>query len=299
MSVKKQETSEHWCIAYRKKDESEFRLVANPKWAWSADPFLVRFRGDIYLFAELFLYKSERSGVLGYCKWMGNGFGKWTVTMDKHWHLSYPNAFVEDDSLYMVPESYQREDISLYVLEEFPNKWKRVRTIVDNAVCVDTTFFRHNEKEYMLTFEPSFKEFGGRLLLYRINGGLIEDSFNCRLIGEISDSMSCSRPAGNIFCSDEGKLIRPAQNCSNGYGCGISLMEIDSVEPTYREHLVREVFPDDVQVIDKPKDIVYTGIHTYNCLGELEVIDLKYSVYDEEEQEARKRIRKVFVEKYV
>ena len=55
---------EHWQIAYRE-DEGEFKLVSNPDWAWAADPFLVKYKGEIYLFAELFLYKSERNGVIG------------------------------------------------------------------------------------------------------------------------------------------------------------------------------------------------------------------------------------------
>ena len=112
----------HWQIAYRKGFEGEFQLVNNPNWGWCADPFLVEYMNNIYLFAEAFLYKSERNGVIVYCKYEENGFSDWKVCMDKHWHLSYPNVYVVDNELYMCPESYQREDVSVYKLIEFPDK---------------------------------------------------------------------------------------------------------------------------------------------------------------------------------
>ena len=99
-----------WEIAYKDSKDSKYKIIKNPDWAWAADPFLVEYQGDIYLFAELFLYKTERNAVLGYCKYSNGTFGEWTVTMDKHWHLSYPNVFVLEDKLYMCPETNQMED---------------------------------------------------------------------------------------------------------------------------------------------------------------------------------------------
>ncbi|GFI63499.1 hypothetical protein IMSAG117_00914 [Lactobacillaceae bacterium] len=83
----------HWKIAYRTSPEEPFKMVPNPEFAWAADPFLIKYEEKIYLFAELFLYKSERNGVIGYCEFMGDHFSEWKVTMDEHWHLSYPTAF--------------------------------------------------------------------------------------------------------------------------------------------------------------------------------------------------------------
>ncbi len=294
----KVESSERWYVAYRKTGQDEFTLVDNPDWAWAADPFLVEYHNEILLFVELFLYKSERNGVLGYCKWDGEKFGEWKVTMDKHWHLSYPNVFVLGDSIYMVPESYQREDISLYVLEGFPDRWKRVRTLVDNTQSVDTTFLTVDGHSYMFTFEPSFRGFGGELFLYNINGKIDDDSIECRKIMKVSDDMKCSRPAGNLFYTEDGKLIRPAQDCSDGYGCRISFMEVEAIEPVYRERLFKTMSPKDIVICNKPNGLNFTGLHTYNRLSDMEVIDLKYSISDPEEQAARARVRQVFVEKY-
>ncbi len=97
----------HFGVAWKYTKDKMWSLVADPPYGWIADPFLVEFEGRLFLFAEIFLYKSERNGVIGYCTFNGDRFGDWTVTMDRHWHLSYPNVFVEDDRLFMCPETWQ------------------------------------------------------------------------------------------------------------------------------------------------------------------------------------------------
>ena len=86
----------HYDIAFRNSKCGRFQLVSPPHYGWVADPFLVEYRGVMYLFAEIFLYNTERNGVLGYCKWDEEHqvWSEWTVTMDRHWHLSYPNVYV-------------------------------------------------------------------------------------------------------------------------------------------------------------------------------------------------------------
>lgn len=278
----------HWQIAYRIKKDRKFVLLPNPSYAWAADPFLVKYREKIYLFAELFLYRSERNGVIGYCEYQNGQFGEWTVTMDRHWHLSYPNVFVHDDKLYMCPESYQREDVSIYELQEFPDRWKKVVTLIDNEKCADSTFFRYEGESYLFTFKPSFHQYGGQLFLYHIKDGSI--------IGEqyISDNKISARPGGNVLYID-GKYFRVSQDCSSGYGCGLVFSEIRNVWPKYEESIVKRVSADDILGSCQGK---YIGIHTYNTLNGIEVVDLKYPTFSLQEYMAQRRVRKVFLFKY-
>lgn len=278
----------HWQIAYRIKDEKEFHLIPNPPYAWAADPFLVEFQEKIYLFAELYLYKSERNGVIGYCEYNNGVFGEWIVTMDRHWHLSYPNIFVYRNELYMCPESYQREDVSVYKLREFPDNWIKTDTLIENEKCVDTTFFSYKGEIYLFTFKPSFHKYGGCLYLYRLKDGCID--------GEkyITDNREYARPGGNIL-NKNGKYIRVSQDCTKDYGCGLAFSEIDSVWPNYEEHLIKKISVDDIPIKTKGK---FTGIHTYNTLNDIEVIDLKYRDFSFQEYIAQKRVRKVFLNKY-
>lgn len=280
---------EHWQIAFRKNQEGKFKLVENPDWAWAADPFLVQYKGEIYLFAELFLYKSERNGVIGYCKYDGEKFGKWSVTMDRHWHISYPNVWVENEKLYMCPETYQMGEVAVYELIEFPDKWRKVCVLLNNDEYVDSTFLFHNQKHYLFTYRHTTSRIQGELLCYTVgeDGSVGEAVF-------ISNDVGRARPGGN-FLHRDGRLIRVSQDCRKGYGAGLVFSEVKSLSPKYVETEVARIYP---ETIEGNWNRRFTGIHTYNCCGDLEVIDLKYEVRSMKEYFARRRIRKVFVDKY-
>ncbi len=278
----------HWQIAYREEKEGKFHLIPNPPFGWCADPFLVEYKSHIYLFAEIYLYKSERNGVIGYCEYRNGEFGEWVVTMDKHWHLSYPNVFVHNDNLYMCPESYQREEIAVYRLIEFPDKWRKVKTLIENGMYVDTTFLEMYDATYLFTFEPAFSRYGGKLLLYKFQGERMSQPL-C-----ITEDVSKARPGGNLIRNGE-RIIRVSQNSLNGYGCGLVFNEVDALWPEYKEHELKRIFPKDIPIESRRE---FLGVHTYNSLGNLEVIDLKYSIYSWKEHMARRHTRKVFVNKY-
>lgn len=278
----------HWCIAYRTSEDKNFEVIKNPKWAWCADPFLVKFQGEIYLFAEAFLYKTERKGLIVYAKFENGKFGNWQVTMDKHWHISYPNVFVYENNLYMCPETYQKEEVALYKLVSFPDHWERVSVLVDNMKCVDTTFLRDGGEIYMYTFEPTFHGSEGSLYIYKYNNGEFSEK------KKVCDDLRYARPAGNMIWKD-GKRYRVAQNCEREYGSGITIMEVESVWPEYREKQIVKIFPYDIK-LNKMKR--YCGIHTYNTFENIEVVDLKYEKSSVIEYFAKRRVRKVFVNKY-
>lgn len=278
----------HWVIAYRKKEDEEFHTVPNPNWGWCADPFLVKYRGEIYLFAEAFLYKTERKGVLVYCKWNGKCFGDWTVTMDEHWHLSFPNVWTQNDKLYMCPESYQRGDVACYRLVDFPNQWKREKILIDNVKYVDTVFVERNRKKYLFTFAPAFKDSAGILKVFESSGGVYRE------IGNITSDKTLARPGGNFICGKD-TMVRVGQNSENTYGEGLTFLKVESWFPTYRETEIKKVYARDVPIESKIK---FCGIHTYNQLEDLEVIDLKYESDFVHEANSQARVRSIFINKY-
>lgn len=279
----------HWQIAYRMSCDEPFKMVPNPQFAWAADPFLVEFNQKIYLFAELFLYKSERNGVIGFCEFINGQFTEWQVAMDEHWHLSYPNVFVRDEKLYMCPESYQKKEVGIYELQKLPNQWKQVETLFDNVKYVDTTFLQHGNDQYIFTFKPTFQGDGGTLLLYKKNvDGILSDPF------EVTDDVSVSRPGGNII-RENGKLYRVSQDSTHSYGDGIVFSEIDSLWPIYREHVIGRMTPQNQQILTGKKVL---GMHTYNRCGAMEVIDIRYYEPSLREYLAAQRTHKVFLNKY-
>lgn len=279
---------ERWQVAYRRKGEDSFTLLSNPKWGWAADPFPVVYEGSLYIFAEIFLYKSERNGVIAYCKWENDGFGDWQVSMDRHWHISYPNVFVVDGKLYMCPETRQNEEIAVYELKEFPDRWEKVKVLLSNVQCVDSTFCEYQGERFLFTFRPIRTGSKGSLCLYKI-----DEAANLSLYMETVDTLS-ARPGGNVIRKD-GRLIRVAQDGTSGYGCGLVFCEIDAIYPVYKEHEIKRV---SAQEIPGNWNRKFEGVHTYNQIEACEVIDLKYQEFSLQEYWARKRVRKVFVRKY-
>ncbi len=277
----------YW-IAYREGGTGYFQIVEPPSYGWTADPFLVQYQGNIYLFAEIFLYKSERNGKIGYCKYENGRFGDWVISMDKHWHLSYPNVFVRNDKLYMVPESYQLEEVAVYELIEFPNRWKKIKTLIDNVEYCDSTFMEYEGNYYMFTYERNVDRSKDKEIIYQIIDGELGE------YRVVSTSQEGARSAGNIII-EGNKHLRIGQNGVPEYGSGMIVYEIDSVWPKYREHEVKRFKPGDFNPEWKDH---YIGCHTYNRLGGLEVIDVIGLCEDKEEEEAITHTQKVFVNKY-
>lgn len=279
----------HWQIAYRKSKEEPFRMVDNPEYAWAADPFLVEYGGQIYLFAELFLYRSERNGVIGYCVYENGRFGRWHVSMDEHWHLSYPNVYVRDKELFMCPESWQKNEVGIYRLAQFPDRWEQTQCLFRNVKYVDTTFLEQGGERFIFTFAPAFSGDEGQLLLFRekADGTISEPSV-------ITSDIGIARPGGNIIRQNK-RLLRVSQDCRNSYGEGLVFSEIESLGPEYKEHVVKRISPKNVRIETKKKVL---GMHTYNRLGGIEVIDIKYYAPSYCEYRAAKRTHHVFLNKY-
>ena len=80
-----------------------------------------------------------------------------------------------------------------------------------------------------------------------------------------------ARPAGNVVRRSDGRLFRPIQDCSKGYGLGLVLAEIERLD---RDHFVQTVR---ATVAPGPH---WAGrrLHTVNRVGRLEVIDGAASV---------------------
>lgn len=280
---------EHWQIAYREGKDEIFKLVSNPSWAWAADPFLVEYETKIYLFAELYLYKSERNGVIGCCEYKDGKFGGWSVVMDCHWHLSYPNVWVKNGKLYMCPEMYQTGEVAVFELISFPDKWKKIHVFLNNGKYVDSTFMKYQDKNYLFTYHLTKSAIAGELLLFEILEDGTLSGGDC-----ICDDIGKARPGGNLIkCGD--RVIRVSQDSTDGYGKGLVFSEVERVFPLYEEKEIMRIGPNDIKGNWNGK---FFGVHTYNRCRDLEVIDLKYRTFSVEEYIAQKRVRKVFMNKY-
>lgn len=256
---------EFWTIAYRPRGEqtlpentaAPFRVIPNTWRYWAADPHLFEEGGKTWVFAELY-DRVLRRGVIGCCYITENGASPWKVALNMPFHLSYPHLFRKEDGIYMIPESYVGNEIALYKAVDFPYHWERVKPIKENCVAVDTTRIPWNGSTWLLTQDED-----SGLTLMTENG---EKSWSIRK----DDPMT--RPAGPVFVHN-GKLLRPSQDCSDGYGRAVRFHEVLEVgDGIYREKFLCEIRPEQIT-----SDLKFPaeGIHTYGQTEKYEVIDLK------------------------
>jgi hypothetical protein len=79
-----------------------------------------------------------------------------------------------------------------------------------------------------------------------------------------------ARPAGRIVRQDR-RLLRPAQDCEQGYGTGVVWQEILELTPwCYRER--------EVAYWHGPRDLGVAGVHTFDRIGALQAIDFKHAI---------------------
>lgn len=239
--------------------KNEYHVIKNNFLSWAADPFPIEYNGELYIFAEIFLYLKAK-GTIGYCKLTEDGFSKWKTVIEEPYHLSFPNLFWEGNVLYMCPESHQNHSLYLYKCVRFPDMWEKDKVLAYGDFN-DTVFFSWRDDRYSLTYSLDHK-----LHMRKEVNGTWEDR-------DISDQVSDTdaiRPAGKIFTRD-GKHIIPVQIGTPAYGSGIIFKEFDISWPDYWERELLRMMPENT-ITDRKRN--YIGLHTFNFSENYTVIDL-------------------------
>lgn len=245
---------------------SEFKVIADTYRYWTADPFLYKKNGEYYLFFEAF-DRLKRKGVIGVRKIDGENAGKISIIYESEGHLSYPFIYEENGQLYIMPESMEEHKTFRLKCVDFPFKWEYDKDIFKGDY-VDTTALDVNSTKYYISEKVVEKGVFDRVdLLYETDDGVIESVNN-----PIKCDITNARSAGKIFKSGNS-FIRPSQDCGEFYGEKLNFNKIEEISnQTYKETLLKTVTIDRIKTNDCKK---YVGIHTYNRLDNIEVIDLK------------------------
>lgn len=244
----------------------EFIKLIPPKDRFWADPHITGVNGKHYIFIEEFL-NAKNKGHISVIEL--DELGNWKApvkVLEKDYHLSYPFIFKWKDKFYMVPESRANKTIDLYECTEFPRQWNFKQHLMENISAVDTTLVNYSNKWWLFTAMAENEAAAPNIELFLFyTDDIFSGEWKAHLQNPIVSDVKSARPAGSLFVKD-GKLFRPSQDCSKGYGHGIDLNEIMVLTETeYRERKVLSIRP------DWDKKIVAT--HTYASCGNLTVID--------------------------
>ena len=253
-------------------DGANLRVIEAPAGMFWADPFAVRHQDRDYVFVEECpLGGRGRIAVLE----LGTALDveKVTTVLDQPWHLSYPIVFEWKGERLLITESSEAGTLTLYRCVEFPHRWQPVKNLIEGRAAVDGTLHFDGERWYLFA-AISESPFGyDKRIWCDLFVFCAEDPagpWRPHALNPILSDVRRARPAGDFFVH-EGRLIRPAQDCSTDYGRAIVFHEVIRLDPDhYEERVIGRLDPDWAPGL--------RGCHTYARCGTLEVVDGKILV---------------------
>lgn len=263
---------EQWNLAFdRSRDLStrleHFRFLSPPRDRLWADPFVLRRDGTYYVFLEELTVRSNRGHIALLTIDQQERWSEPKPIIDRPYHLSYPFVLEWREQLYLIVEASANRAIEVYRCVEFPDRWEFDRTLVTDVVAVDPTLLEHQGRWWLFAnmAEQEGASRDDELFLFHADEPL-SATWTPHPRNPIVSDARRSRPAGRIIEQD-GKLLRPSQDCSSFYGAGVRVHEIVRLTETdYEEREAWSLYPS--------WDWRDLGLHTVNHLPGLTVIDV-------------------------
>jgi hypothetical protein len=225
---------------------------------------LLRHNGTTAIFFEDFDYRIDRAKIScavldddGIC-------GTPVEALVRPYHLSYPFVLTVDGTALMVPETSANRTVELYEAVSFPDMWRLRSVLLADIDASDATFHFDPDQQLWWMF-ASVCEFDtaawDTLSLFYAKS--IDGPWQAHPANPVKLDSRSSRSAGPLVRRG-GRLLRPAQDCSRGYGGAIAWCEIEELTPDrFRETVVGRSQP----------HRRYRGLHTYSQAGGFEVVD--------------------------
>lgn len=266
---------DQWILAYRMtgnvNDHNntlyKYKYLIPEKDRFWADPFPLKVDGKFYIFFEEFIFKKDKAHIcVAEVDEYGIVGGPFKV-LDQPYHLSYPFVFEWNGDYYMVPESGNNGTVELYRCREFPLVWEMEQVLIRANNPLDATLAEIDGKWWMfVNIEVDGVSVNwDELHLYYSDSPL--GPWKPHQKNPIKSDVRSSRPAGKLF-HWKGQLLRPAQDCSKGYGYATSINRVVRISPCeYFEEEVSRIEPDWAKHI--------TGTHTLNLLDGITVVDCR------------------------
>ncbi len=241
----------------------EIRWSAPMASRFIADPFLVEYKGVLYVFVEDFSYRSQR-GHIAVCRLNpDNSLSEPEPVLQQPFHLSFPYIFKHQDKFLMVPEQSKSGQVVLYEATDFPKGWVKRRVLLEDFPGIDNNIFFYDNRWWLFTSYGDYRNQDNNLHIFYADS--LDSEFKPHRNNPVKLDICSSRSAGSIFIS-QGKIYRPSQNCSRRYGGAVVISEITKLSPDeFAETPVKQINP--------PTRGGFTdGFHTINRLGELTVV---------------------------
>ncbi|WP_193311280.1 glucosamine inositolphosphorylceramide transferase family protein [Georgenia satyanarayanai] len=263
----------HWRVGWRWVDGPDVVDLGRLPGGWAelpddgrhfyADPFPAVVDGATYLFVEDFDHRLGR-GVISVVPVGSTGpVGTPWPVLEHGVHLSYPFVLEDAGQQWMIPETSGAGTVELYRAASFPSVWTLEEVLLDGLEVSDATPFRHGGRWWLSATVREGGSFSDALYLWsadRLQGPWVPHVRNPVLV-----DIAAARPAGRVVHRG-GRLVRPVQDGSGGYGAALALAEVTRLDDTgFAQRVVSRITPG--------PQWPGTRLHTLNRAGRLEVVD--------------------------
>jgi hypothetical protein len=189
-----------------------------------ADPFVIKIKSQFRLLVENFDFASNRGAIFeAQLPGWGNSGPAFKSSINHSLHMSYPYLFEHNGKYYCAPEAYQTKSVPLYVLDVERDSWSQVATLIEGFAAVDPTLFQYDGRWWLFCTNHG-SDVEQKLFLWHAPDLLGPWEPHCA--NPVKVDVRSSRPAGRPFLF-EGRLYRPAQDSSKGYGCAITINRVN------------------------------------------------------------------------
>jgi hypothetical protein len=217
--------------------------IENPTNHFLADPFVINHNGKSYCFVEDYDYTSSRGSISLY-ELNETKATRYGEIISEPFHMSYPFVFEYQSKFYMVPETGENKDVRLYESEEFPYKWKFLKTILKGIDAADTTIFEKDGLWWLFTnIDPlNSGDHGAELFIFYSDNPLSEKWTSHPKNPVLCDSNK-ARMGGILF--DKNSLYRVSQKQGfDMYGKASNINKVTHLSTTdYSEELEFTIKP--------------------------------------------------------
>lgn len=233
----------------RIQDAGSIWNIVDPK-TINADPFLFVHNDQIFLFYEETTFHNPIGRLMMVSS---QDMKHWTapiqISHEDNLHFSFPNVFEDGGEVYMIPETGWAGEIRLYHATDsslanfeldsilMKREEKPERIIFDFA---DNVLYKKDGIYYLFT--SILDKDGYELQLYTSKD--LRGPYMSHPASPLCHSMKFGRNAGRLI-EDNGKLFRPAQDCSETYGGQVHIREITSLsQDKYEEEpYIEQIIP--------------------------------------------------------
>jgi hypothetical protein len=246
----------------------KFAVLPDDRRRYYADPFVLSENGKTWLFVEEFEF-AKNKGVISCALVKKNGeIDGPRCVLARPYHLSYPFVFRHGSDVFMIPETGGNRTIELYRARSFPCDWVLCQVLMKDIEAYDVTLLQHQDKWWIFC---SLAQPGGSTQdeLAIFYSDALEGPWTPHPLNPVKSDCRSARPAGKVVVQD-GRLLRPAQDCEESYGGGLVWLEIEELtNASFREKEITR-WPGRAAKAD--------GLHTFNCDSGVAVIDIKRNV---------------------